>query len=277
MTSSEDFKQAIRTGNISEAFLVAMSNAPKLDITTKIISNSGKARQINANQSEVDNYLRTHINLIEGKIENEIGEQFADDRYSEIKKFHIEQVTQGHQTIQHNLVSLQKMFQLMSAFQQQQQTTGQSSWVDIAADVTRESLPAKPETNQLSGNKSPEALVAGKTISSSDQVLSEDNSDIDRDNIEPKLPSFETEDEDDSVVDDLLSLADIDDNNDDETNDEEHPQAAQGDWSEWLEDEPETNNQEVFDLKSLNIRNAAQNWQNWESHPTPNSQTSTEQ
>ena len=274
MTSSEDFKQAIRTGNISEAFLVAMSNAPKLDITTKIISNSGKARQINANQSEVDNYLRTHINLIEGKIENEIGEQFAGDRYSEIKQFHIEQVTQGHQTIQHNLVSLQKMFQLMSAFQQQQQTAGQSSWVDIAADVTRESLPAKPETNQLSGNKSPEALVAGKTISNTDKTSSENNSDIDRDNIEPKLPSFEAEDEDDSVVDDLLSLADIDD--DEETEDEEHPQTAQGDWGEWLEDEPETN-QEVFDLKSLNIRNAAQNWQNWESHPTSNSQTSTEQ
>lgn len=277
MTSSEDFKQAIRTGNISEAFLVAMSNAPKLDITTKIISNSGKARQINANQSEVDNYLRTHINLIEGKIENEIGEQFAGDRYSEIKQFHIDQVTQGHETIQHNLVSLQKMFQLMSAFQQQQQTTGQSSWVDIAADVTRESLPAKPETNQLSGNKSPEALVAGKTISNSDKTSSEDNSDIDKDNIEPKLPSFETEDEDedDSVVDDLLSLADIDDD-DDETNDKERPQTAQGDWGEWLEDEPETN-QEVFDLKSLNIRNVAQNWQNWESHPTPNSQISTEQ
>lgn len=274
MTSSEDFKQAIRTGNISEAFLVAMSNAPKLDITTKIISDSGKARQINANQPQVDNYLRTHINLIEGKIENEIGEQFAGDRYSEIKQFHIEQVTKGHQTIQHNLVSLQKMFQLMSAFQQQQQTAGQSSWVDIAADITRESLPAKPDTNHLSGNKSPEALVAGKTISNSDKTSSEDNSDIDRDNIEPRLPSFEPEDEDDGVVDDLLSLADIDD--EDETEDEEHSQAEQGDWGDWLEDESE-GNQEVFDLKSLNIRNAAQNWQNWASHPTPNSQTSTEQ
>ncbi|WP_019504203.1 hypothetical protein [Pleurocapsa sp. PCC 7319] len=276
MTSSEDFKQAIRTGNISEAFLVAMSNAPKLDITTKIISNSGKTRQINANQSPVDNYLRTHINLIEGKIENEIGEQFAGDRYSEIKQFHIEQVTQGHQTIQHNLVSLQKMFHLMSAFQQQQENAGQSSWVDIAADVTRESLPAKPETNQLSGNKSPEALVAGKAVKNTARVSSEDNLDVDTDQLEPKLPSFVPEDEDDSVVDDLLSLADIDDDDDDDAEDEKHPQAEQGDWGDWLEDEPE-GKQEVFDLKSLNIRNAAQNWQNWESQHHGNSQPSTEQ
>ncbi|MGD1920917.1 MAG: hypothetical protein ACFCAD_19775 [Pleurocapsa sp.] len=134
MTSREDFKQAIRTGNINEAFLLAMSNAPELSITTKIITAEGEEHQINSHKTGADNYLRTNINLIDGKIENEIGEKLTGDRYSEIKQFHMRQVEEGHQTIQHNLVSLQKMFQLMSSFQEQ--NSEHSSWVDIAADVT---------------------------------------------------------------------------------------------------------------------------------------------
>jgi hypothetical protein len=253
MTSSEEFKQAIRAGNINEAFLVAMSNAPELNITTRIVTT-----QHNTQQAQADNHLHTHINLIEGKIENEIGEQFTGDRYGEIKQFHIEQVTQGHQTIQHNLISLQRMFQLMSAFQQQQQATEHLNWVDIAADVNQESLPAKTNINQLSSNKTPDALAAGTTNNQSDPAT---------DKPEPQLPGFETETEDDDVVDDLLSLADIDDESETEV-----PTAEQGDWGEWLE-EPEVKS-EVFDLKSLNLRDTKQNWQNWNpqqhsSHPQP--------
>lgn len=275
-TSREDFKKAIRAGNVSEAFLVAMSNAPELNITTKIISAEGEHHQANGNQSQEDNYLHTHINLIEGKIENEIGEKLTGDRYSEIKQFHIQQVTQGHQTIQHNLISLQKMFQLMSAFQQQQQNAGHPNWVDIAADVARESLPAKPKTNQLFGNKTPDALKAGETDNITKAVSSgfnEFNSDPEADKPEPQLPSFDSEaEEEDRIVDDLLSLADIDEN---ESEEENQPQEKQTDWGEWLEDEPEVNT-EVFDLKSLNIREAAQNWQSWDSSDhSPDSQPPT--
>ncbi|MDJ0568339.1 MAG: hypothetical protein QNJ53_04770 [Pleurocapsa sp. MO_192.B19] len=269
MTSSEDFKQAIRAGNIKEAFLVAMSNAPELNITTRIISAEGK--EPNTNQSQVDNYLRTHISLIEGTIENEIGEQFTGDRYGEIKQFHIEQVNQGHQTIQHNLISLQKMFQLMSTFQQQQQAAEHSSWVEIAADVTRESLSAKPETNQLYGNKTPDALEAGKTVNQTEVISSEVNLDIETDQAEPQLPSFKSE-EDDSVVDDLLSLADIDD----EPEEKEHSSAEEADWGDWLEDEPEVKT-EVFDLKSLNLRQSTRDWQNWEAHHPSDSQPTKDQ
>ena len=255
MTSSEDFKQAIRTGNINEAFVVAMSNAPELSITTKIVTNQVEQEQ-NRDESLSDNYLRTHINLIEGKIENEISEKLTDDRYSEIQQFHIRQVAQGHQTIQQNLISLQKMFQLMSAFQQQQ-TSENLSWVDIAADVSRESLSPQPKTNRLYG-KTPSALEPGKTVAKTQAVTSEGKTD----NIEPQLPTLEEEKEDE-VVNDLLSLADIDDDSA-----EEVPQDAKDDWGEWLEDEPEVK-PEVFDLKSLNIKDG-QNWQNWsDSSPKP--------
>jgi len=254
MTSSQDFKQAIRAGNINEAFLVAMSNAPELNITTKIITAEG-------NRSQGDNSLKTHISLIEGKIENEIGEQLTGDRYAEIQQFHIEQVTQGHQTIQHNLISLQKMFQLMSAFQEQQDT-GHSNWVDIAADVAREPLPPRADNNKLYGNRTPEALTASRT-NHTESIATKLNSQFDADNPEPQLPSLVPEDEDDNLVDDLMSLTDL---VDEESEAERmQPQEEQEDWGEWLESEPEVK-PEVFDLKSLNIREASQNWHDWEAH-----------
>ena len=246
MTSSEDFKQAIRKGNINEAFVVAMSNAPKLTITTKIVASDAKQHQ-GGDEFEGDNCLRTHIDLIEGKVENEIGEKLMGDRHSEIQQFHIRQVTQGHQTIQQNLISLQKMFQLMSAFQQQ---TEHLSWVDIAADVSRKSLSPQPQTERVS-SKTPSPLSAEKTINRT-QIAA---SDVETHNPEPQLPALE---EEDGVVDDLLSLADIDDEN----STADFQAEADGDWGEWLEDEPEAK-PEVFDLKSLNIKQN-QKWQKWD-------------
>lgn len=254
MSSKEDFKQAIRSGNINEAFLVAMSNAPELNITTKIVTADGEKVDTGG---QMDNYLHTHINLIEGKVENEIGEKLTGDRYSEIKQFHIQQVTQGHQTIQHNLVSLQKMFQLMSSFQQEAES--HSNWVDIATDVTRE-LPSPENQNQLRGN-TPNALEAGvEEVKTTKTVISFDS---DEDNSEPQLPSFDVED--DEMVNDLLSLADLDDLDELDEPIEEAPETPQdrADWSEWLDDEPDVKT-EVFDLKSLNIKEAKENWQNWE-------------
>ena len=260
MTSSEDFKQAIRSGNINEAFLVAMSNAPELNITTSIITADG-------DRSRGDNSLHTHVSLIEGKIANEIGEQLIGDRYAEIQQFHIEQVTQGHQTIQNNLISLQKMFQLMSAFQEQQDGR-HSNWVDIAADAAREPLPTRKQANKLYSKRTPEALAAGKAKTNVDSDV---DSELEADD-EPQLPSFVPEAEDDELVNDLLSLTDLDDEDEDKSVESTATPQAEGDWGEWLEEEPEVKS-EVFDLKSLNIREAAQNWQNWESSDSSDSQS----
>ena len=237
MAKGEDFKQAIRAGNINEAFLVAMSNAPELNITTKIITADGHSTE---GGSEIDNYLHTHINLIEGKVENEIGEKLTGDRYSEIKQFHLQQVTKGHQTIQQNLLSLQKMKLLMSSFQQH--ASSHASWVDIAADVTRD-LPTEPDADRLYG-KVPNALEAGTSPEKTEAAGTKVDSSTE--NPEPQLP-FEADDE---VVEDLLSLADIDE--------EELEEAELADWSQWLDDRPDVQTK-VFDLKSFNIKDAEEN------------------
>ena len=149
------------------------------------------------------------------------------------------------------------MFQLMSSFHEQQ-ASNHDRWVDIAADITRESLPVNPDPNQLYGNKIPNALEAGVTTSQTETSTRETNNAV-SENYEPQLPSFEEEDE--SIVNDLLSIADDDD---DDNLDGSETQENQADWSEWLDDEPEVKT-EIFDLKSLNIRDAEDKWQNWES------------
>ena len=219
MTSSEDFKQAIKTGNLDKAFNAAMSNASKLSITTKIITSEGDRVD-----GDRDNYLHTHINLVEGKIENEIGEKLTGDRYAEIQQFHLRQVSRGHQTIQQNLISLQKMFQSMSAFQKHSRL---QNWVDIAADVDGESSPPQPKIDRLCG-KTPDALPA---------PINKLKADLDT-----KYSNDETSD---NIIDDLIFMAYLDD----DLPIEEFSEDPE-DWKEWLEDE---SGEPELDINSLNI------------------------
>jgi hypothetical protein len=207
---TEDFKQALRKGNLSEAFLLAMSKAPELHITTWIAS-----PQDNPDRPQGDKSLRTHINLIEGKIENQIGEQLLGDRHPQIQQFHHQQVIQGHQTIQQNLQSLQKMFRLMAAFQKRQQQGNQSDWIDVR-EADKDRLQGYTQTNAIAGGVTTTELSGNKS--------------------EPQLPSFNRED-DDEVVSDLLSLADID--GEGETTETEE------DWGDWLEENESINPQFV--------------------------------
>ena len=227
MTSSADFKQAIRSGKISEAFLIAMSNIPELQITTKIITDRPEGSD--RSTPETDNYLQTHISLIEGKIENEIGEKFTGDRYREIEQFHLEQVTQAHQTIQQNLMSLQQMFQLMSAFQQQ--VLEHPNWVNLATN-TSPALSTEPKPSRLHGN-SAKVLKAKIGEKASPHAASSPKSN----SLEPQLPAFNYD-----SFDDLLSMNDADLGSETDL--------VREDWSEWLDEEDEVKTT-VFEFKTF--------------------------
>jgi hypothetical protein len=151
---------------------------------------------------------------------------------------------------------LQKMFQLMSSFQQQQAT--HANWVDIAADVARESLPTQANTGNLHGN-SPNVLEASKVGNQSRaNQTNQPVAKIAENNFEPQLPALNAEDE--QMVNDLLSLAALDDDTElEETVTPQH----QPDWSDWLDEEPDVKTG-VFDLTSLNIKEAKETWHNWE-------------
>ena len=120
MAASAEFKQALRAGQLAEAFVIAMSKTPELEITTWIATPN--QTQSSSVQPQPGHRLRTQINLVAGEIKNEIGDRFIhNDAYQEVHQFHLDQVSRGHQTIKQNLLSLQQMFRLMAVLQNYQQ------------------------------------------------------------------------------------------------------------------------------------------------------------
>lgn len=120
MASSDDFREQLKTGNITEALATALSKAVELKVTTWVASESD---EIEATEAKPGHRLRTRLNMIEGKLENEIGDQFiANGRYRELRQFHLDQVAQGNKIIQNNLKSLQKLFEVLAAIRYQAAT-----------------------------------------------------------------------------------------------------------------------------------------------------------
>jgi len=113
MASSDDFREQLKAGNITEALALALSKAVELKITTWVASAEDG---VEAAEAKPGHRLHTRINMIEGDIENEIGEEFLGyGRYRELRQFHLDQVAEGNKIIQNNLKSLQKLFEVLVA------------------------------------------------------------------------------------------------------------------------------------------------------------------
>lgn len=239
MASSKEFKQAIREGRLNDAFVIAMSNAPQLHITTWVASGESESKPLE------EECLRTHVNLVEGEIINEIGEELISDNLSAtLQQFHLQQVTQGHQTISQNLQSLQQMFRLLAVLQKQQKGeayTPINTWK--IADTT---LPPASTTNLRLENNSTNQTANFTSASES----------ID-------IPSSINEEED--IVDDLLSLDDIDievnrQENIPSVESEAKPAAKAEDWGDWLDEDSSEINPEIVDIEDLDL-DRSEDWQ----------------
>jgi hypothetical protein len=113
MTAITQFQQKLKAGEVRDAFALAISEAVELEITTSVFS--GDISIDNLSYLELDEplagyCLRTRINVIDGEIEQEIGEEFmANEGYVELKQLHQEQVKQGREILAKNLQNLQQM------------------------------------------------------------------------------------------------------------------------------------------------------------------------
>ncbi len=120
MAASDDFRKQLKAGNLKEALALALSKAVELKITTWVASGSDDLEETNAKPGH---RLRTHIKSIEGKIENEVGDQFiGNGPYRELQQFHTEQVAESNKIIQSNLQSLQKLFETLITLRYQAAT-----------------------------------------------------------------------------------------------------------------------------------------------------------
>ena len=235
MASSTEFKKALREGKFTEAFAIAMGNAPELKITTWISS-----PEDNSAQPSRGKCLKTHVNLVEGKIANAIGEDLmGDSLYGAIQKFHSQQVSQGHQAISENLRSLQQMFRLMTLWQQQQD--GQ----EFPQVQLLEPLPKIPPSG-IAIEPSP---VIAPTVNQTSQEL-----EINSPNFDPGGASQDFSEADaDNVTDALMSLVDLDL---EEESNSQPVDEDDDDWGEWLDDDDSTMEEEIMNLESIDIEEA---------------------
>ena len=234
MPSSTEFKKALREGKLNEALVIAMGNAPELHITTWISSPEDDSAQPPKGKC-----LKTHVNLVEGKIANSIGEDLmGDSLYGAVQKFHSQQINQGHQAISENLRSLQQMFRLMTLWQQQQngEPLQQIPLLDPLPKIPPSPIAIEPSP------------VIAPTVNQPNQEQ----------NINPNgFASVVTqqdlsEAEEDDLTDTLLSLVDlgIEDEQSQPIDDDNE------DWGEWLDDDDSTVEEEILNLESIDVEDA---------------------
>ena len=254
MVSSREFKQAIREGRLQDAFVIAMGNAPELHITTWIASAEDSEAQ-----PPQGGCLRTHVNLVEGEIINEIGEKLiGDDLYGSLQQFHLQQVTQGHQTISQNLQSIQQMFRLLAILQKQQNGEKYSS-IDTWK-IANTSLPPA-SASQIGFNRQNKDTPTVNTLSAQ---KSEYLQPIDRD--------------EDSIVEDLLSLDDfeVDIDSSDKDNNGEKGAKKEEDWGDWINEDNSEMDSAMLAIEDLDL-DESEDWQeDWEDETEFISNTSIE-
>ncbi|NEQ64666.1 MAG: hypothetical protein F6J86_05900 [Symploca sp. SIO1B1] len=117
MTTSDEFKAKLKAGEIVDALTLALSEAVELEITTWVSSgNSDSKSAANVEQSSPGYRMRTRMNIVDGDINNEIGTHFiGNGPYTELRKFHMEQVLEGRQIIRQNLESIQQLFTVIAS------------------------------------------------------------------------------------------------------------------------------------------------------------------
>ncbi len=238
MASSTEFKKALREGKLREALIIAMGNAPELQITTWISS-----PEDNSAQPSQSKCLKTHVNLVEGKIANSIGaDLMGDSLYGAIQKFHSQQVTQGHQAISENLRSLQQMFRLMSIWQKQQNGE-EFQQVQLLEPLPK--IPPSPIAIE------PSPVIAPTVNQTSHEV------DINRNSLTQNISQQDlSESEADDLTDTLMSLVDL---GIEEENKPQRSEEENEDWGEWLDDDDSSVQEEILNLESIDV-DEAKDW-----------------
>lgn len=126
MAVSDDFKEQLKAGKLVEALTLVLTEAVELEITTWVASGNSGADNLTSDQPQPGSRMRTRINILEGEIDNEVGSEFiGNGSYTELQKFHQQQVQQGRQTIQNNLIVLQQMFTVLASTMSQIPSGGQ--------------------------------------------------------------------------------------------------------------------------------------------------------
>lgn len=118
MTTSDDFKEHLKAGNIVDALTLVLGKSVELEITTWVSSSNSAEVQMSTppNSAPANSRMRTRVNIVDGEIDNEVGSQFiGNGPYTELRQFHMAQVHEGPKIIQQNLENLQHLFTVLTS------------------------------------------------------------------------------------------------------------------------------------------------------------------
>ncbi len=130
MATSDEFKQHIKAGNLSEALKIALAEVIELKITTWVVPTVENATESASDFPEATPGYRmmTRINIVDGEIDNEVGSQFLNSGpYSELREFHLNQVQKGREIIYRNLQVLKDLFSTLAVSTSRRYDTTQSA------------------------------------------------------------------------------------------------------------------------------------------------------
>jgi len=111
MTASDAFKREFQAGNLDQALRSALAEAIGLKISTWVASpEDGHSTAL----SRPGHRLVTRINLVDGDVDNEVGDRFlTTGPYAEVRAFHHQQVLNGQAIIHQNVQGVQELFQML--------------------------------------------------------------------------------------------------------------------------------------------------------------------
>ena len=118
--TSEEFRAALKEGRIVDALKTALGQSIELEITTTIASSDPETASQIREKGDSGEIMRTRLNIVEGKIETEIGSKFLKGgKFAELRDFHVSQMQASGQIIERNISSLQKLLELWVGMTQQ--------------------------------------------------------------------------------------------------------------------------------------------------------------
>jgi hypothetical protein len=134
MTARDEFAKELRAGRYQRALAAALQDAVELHVVTWVSGRDRYDLDADSDQPIPGQRMQTRINIVSGDVENEIGREFLDGPYQELRGFHAGQVKRGFDIIHENLQTVQHLFKvLMQVRQGGQATPLQTGAVDLPA------------------------------------------------------------------------------------------------------------------------------------------------
>ncbi|TVQ21015.1 MAG: hypothetical protein EA367_06975, partial [Leptolyngbya sp. DLM2.Bin15] len=145
MTARDEFSKELQAGHFQQALATALTDAIELHVVTWVSTGDGSDWSQGEERPSPGKRMQTRINILEGDVEHEIGREFLDGAYSELRDFHDDQVKRGFDIIHENLRTVQHLFQVLVQVRQGRRSSVPApSTVELPTDV-------QPPDNALNG------------------------------------------------------------------------------------------------------------------------------